>query len=119
MKFILSTISRQEQRYDTLGDWFTDIDGVHVIRVTEQPQDRRHAWLLMLHEFVEMVLCMQRGISQETVDKWDMEWKGEGEPGADASSPYYHEHLFAETLERYLASELGVEWSDYERALEK
>jgi hypothetical protein len=117
MKIVLETISRSEQRYDTVGDWFTDADGVAHIRITNS-FDRRYAWLLMLHELVEFILCQQRGISQESVDKWDMEWKDEGEPGDHPNAPYYHEHQFAEVLERYLASELDVDWGEYERSFE-
>jgi hypothetical protein len=69
---------------------------------------------------VEVLLCKERGISQELVDKFDMEyeasrseWDTTSEPGDAAGAPYKKEHFFATTVERLLAAELGVDWEKY------
>ena len=40
------------------------------------------------------------------------------EPGDDPRAPYHREHEFAGCVERLLAHELGIDWNDYEDALD-
>ncbi len=60
-----------------------------------------------------MLLCMERGISFKAIDRFDMQFKGEGEPGDDPRAPYYRQHQVASGIERLLAAELGVDWVTY------
>jgi hypothetical protein len=41
------------------------------------------------------------------------------EPGSDLRAPYYQEHLFATFVEKMIAIQLGVNWEEYCRRLEK
>ena len=39
----------------------------------------------------------------------------DSEPGDDPRAPYHFAHVFAEKIERLLATELGVDWSAYDK----
>jgi len=128
MNIEIQTIAPEKQRYATLGDWFhvklcyqhpgDEPDARTVIRVSELG-DERYEFLIAFHELVEMMLCKQRGISAEEVDKFDRSWQGDGEPGDDPASPYFREHQFAFMLERIMAHELEVNWVEYNRTCDE
>jgi len=113
------TIPHEEQRYPTVGDWVVNGDNLYIS--VSKMSDPRYELLVAVHELVEVLLCKERGISQELVDKFDMEyeasrseWDTTSEPGDAAGAPYRKEHFFATTVERLLAAELGVDWEKYE-----
>jgi hypothetical protein len=66
-----------------------------------------------------MFLCLERGIGEDMVDKFDMAFKGEGEPGDDPECPYFKEHRFATIIEQLMAHELGVDWQSYNKRLDE
>lgn len=113
----MCAIPHTEQRYDTLGDWF-ERDGVLQIRASQAP-DPRYEMLVAIHELIEATLCAHRGITEAAVDAFDLSWDGSGEPGDDRAAPYYREHQFATSIERLMAHELGVDWNEYEAALDR
>ena len=82
--------------------------------------DWRHEVLIAIHEFAEVVICKHNGVSQESVDKFDMDFEearhpdNEDEPGDDPSAPYVREHCIATGIERIIAAELDVKWKNYE-----
>lgn len=126
MKITIETIPHGAQRYPTVGDWTFDADGSLTIKVSKL-SDWRYEMLVAVHELVEVLLCKQRGITQEMVDKFDIEFEtcrhldqcGEyDEPGDEPGAPYHKEHVFATNIEALLAAELGVEWNDYEKEVE-
>ena len=112
MEYDIKTIPHNEQRYETVGDFWTK-DGVDFIRVSEM-EDPRYNFLVALHEFIEQELCKVRGIKTEDIDKFDQDFKGEGEPGDSPLAIYRREHFFATSLERLMAAELGVDWEEYD-----
>lgn len=93
------------------GDWFFSPEGDLVIRVIGDDISKPEAFLFALHELAEMRLCQQARISQETVDKFDSSFKGEGEPGDAVDCPYREQHRKAMLIEHLMASFLGI--SDY------
>jgi len=112
------TIPHEEQRYPTVGDWVVNGDNLYIS--VSKMSDPRYELLVAVHELVEALLCKERGIPQELVDKFDMEyeasrseWDTTSEPGDAAGAPYKKEHFFATTVERLLAAELGVDWEKY------
>ena len=113
----IETIPHASQRYPSVGDWF-DKDDVLNIKVSEELPDKE-AFLVALHELVEVMLCKDRGITEEQVDEFDMEYEknrpdgDESEPGDDPKAPYRKEHFFATNIERLMAAELGVDWEQY------
>lgn len=123
LRVVIEEIPHVEQRYNTCGDWFVTADGTWHIRVSNTGK-WQHAALVAVHELVEMILCRQRDISETDVTQFDLDFEAarpEGnmdEPGDDPSAPYQKEHQFATTVELLLATELGVKWRDYEKAIE-
>jgi hypothetical protein len=122
MNILLETIAHEAQRYPTVGDWVMDGDSIRIMVSKMEPED--YSFLVALHELVEVWLCRKRGISQEAVDAFDIEFeknRPEGnvdEPGDDPKAPYVREHQFATKIERLMAEELGVEWDAYNAAVE-
>ena len=120
----LEAIPARQQRYCTCGDWQFFPNDECLISVSAQ-EDWRHELLIAIHELVEAALCRQRGISQKAVDAFDMAFEqgrdlgDESEPGDAPDAPYRREHRFAENIERQLAHELGVNWREYDEALQK
>lgn len=126
MRILIETIPHSAQRYDTVGDWTVDCDGTVNIRVSELPTKNalfpeKFAFLVALHELVEWALCEARGVTPGVVDDFDIGWKphdGLKEPGEDDDAPYYEQHQMATGVERTVAAALGVNWAEYERALD-
>jgi len=122
MKIIIETIPHENQRYTTVGDWFTDKDGNLVIRCSALSDPRREA-LVKIHELVEVLACGFDGVSQEAVDKFDMDFEAkrlegnDDEPGDSPDAPYRKQHCLATGIERILAAAWGVDWKAYEEEL--
>jgi len=124
MKITIETVPHKEQRYPTVGDWFYDECGDIVIRVSHL-KDWRHEMLVAVHELVELLACKQDGVRQEDVDRFDMDYEKNrrpgdltSEPGDDPNAPYADQHCLATGIERILAQQLGVKWSDYADEIE-
>jgi hypothetical protein len=119
MKIEVETIPHHEQRYPTVGDYWEE-GGAVQIRVSEM-HDWRYVILVAVHELIESMLARYRGISEEDIGRFDMEFERKreqglvgGEPGDAPDAPYRREHFFATNVERLLAAELGVDWEIYE-----
>lgn len=113
MRIVVQTIPAIEQRYETLGDYWFDGDGTIQVRVSDMG-DRRLEFLVALHEMVEFMLCLDRGVAEADITAFDIAHPQLHEPGAHPLAPYRREHFFAECIERLVASELGVVWEEYE-----
>lgn len=139
-------IPHSEQRYDTIGDWAwcedpstcpfqgNYGDGTLHIRVSDLG-DPRYSLLVFYHELGEALMCRQEGVTQEQVDKFDMEYEKarenanleaapcgcpfQDEPGDDIHAPYHPYHVAATDAERAMARVLQVSWEDYADAVEK
>ncbi len=107
-----------EQRYPTLGDYWTNKDGATHIVVSAM-KDWRHEFLIALHELVEEALTRHRGIHEDRIMAFDMAHSDSPDPGMEADAPYHREHVAATALEMLVADMLGVKWSDYEKACEE
>jgi hypothetical protein len=113
----IKTIPHNEQRYSTAGDWLYE-NGKLIINVSDTGDWKKEA-LVAVHELVEVFLCQEKNITQEMVDKFDMNFDGEGEPGDAPNSPYRHQHGFATAVERMLCAAMGVNWQEYDETVEK
>src|SRR5713101_7810446 len=109
----IKVIPDSKQRYETSGDYWIDKRGTIQVRISKS-RNWRHEALLLMHELVAMFLCLDRGVSFEVIDRFDMAFRGDGEPGDDPKAPYHREHRWASRLERMFAAELGVDWGKYE-----
>jgi len=99
---IANVIPHRMQRYDTLGDWYM-ISGVQHFAVSRSTADEE--FQILIHEMVEWYFCQRDGISQEEVDKWDMDHPDLDDPGSHPDCPYYKQHLFAMEIERRIREE--------------
>lgn len=127
LNLAITSLPHKLQRYDTVGD-YEEVEGVTFFRIS-QTTDRREMLLIMIHEVVEWALCQVKGISNDQIDKFDLNWKRENlplgvvdyvmEPGDDPNAPYYKLHQITTGIERILAAEMGVDWPTYERHLEE
>src|SRR5271166_1612720 len=110
MKITIEVIPNEKQRYPTVGDWQWDGDNL-TISVSSM-DNWRYEMLVAFHELAECLICKHRGITQSSVDEFDMQYEkvredgDESEPGDDPAAPYYSEHQFATCVERLLSREL-------------
>lgn len=112
MKTIVETIPGSQMRYKTAGDYWLDPDGTLQIKVVSLPSEKEE-FLIALHEFVESWLVVFKKIPIKSIDRFDMDFKGKGEPGDDKKAPYYKQHQIATQVERILADHLKINWDKY------
>lgn len=121
MKITIETIQHDQQRYETCGDWFWTGDDL-TIRVSDLGDWRKNA-AVAVHELIEVLLCKNNGVSQDSVDKFDMNFEDNrkdgdlSEPGDDPKAPYHTEHCYATGVERVLVAALGMSWKQYDDAV--
>lgn len=119
MKIVIETIPHSSQRYETPGDYWTDPDGTIQIRISEMGDDLSEK-LVAVHELVEVILTDKKGISEQSITDFDIEFENnrkkgnEDEPGFDNKSPYKNEHAIATSVELIMCAHLGFSWKDYE-----
>lgn len=122
MKIVIETIPHSQQRYNTVGDWYTSKTG-GTVRIFVSIMDTggwKYAFLVGVHELVEAFLCLHDGVAEESVTLFDKQYVNHSsEPGDDPQAPYQKQHCLATGIERILAALLGVKWAEYEEALEK
>jgi hypothetical protein len=82
-----------------------------------------YEFLIALHELIESKLCQERNISDRQIDEFDFAYEEnreagdiESEPGDSLQAPYHKEHVFASTIEKMMADQLGVDWNEYSQA---
>lgn len=73
MNITIQTILHEQQAYDTPGNWRFDQNGNLLIEVSAMG-DWRYELLVALHELIEVGICKHRGISQEAVDAFDIQY---------------------------------------------
>jgi len=124
MKITIQSIPHSEQRYETCGDWLFNENGDLNIWVSET-NNNDYTFLVGLHEAIEAYLCLKRGINEEDITKFDIEFEKQrevgntDEPGDNKYAPYRKEHFFATNIERLIAAELKVDWQDYDDEINK
>jgi hypothetical protein len=115
----MKTIPHFQQAYETVGNWKIAEDESISIEVSDM-HNEDYAFLVAIHEAIEVWLCRKRSITEESVTAFDINFEGRrlhgdtSEPGDDPNAPYRKEHFFATTVERMIAAELGVDWKTYD-----
>lgn len=110
-------IPQSEQRYDTVGDYFWDEEGVVHFAISEM-DNPVHEQAVLMHEMAEFFRCEMDGVTVEQVDAWDMgEGKDLDEPGNSPRCPYHAQHMFATAMERVFISGMGGNWEEYDAAV--
>jgi len=122
MNINIRTISHSAHRYPTVGDWWYEDNGDIEIRVSKMG-NWKYECLVAVHELVEILICKHDGVTQKSVDRFDIAFerrrkKGNNEePGDDPRAPYKFQHGIATGVERILAVLLGVCWKKYEEKI--
>jgi hypothetical protein len=125
---VIQTVPHSVQRYPTCGDYreatfaaeaeiLPRIEPAELITVSAVGNPD-FEFLVGLHELIEWYLTQKRGIQEAAITAFDVAFKGRDEPGDDPSAPYHREHRFATDIEMQVAAELGVDWNEYEAAIE-
>jgi hypothetical protein len=117
LKIEIQTIPHKEQVYETVGDYRLKDDTL-MIYVSDLSNWKEEI-LIAIHKLIEYAMVLDIGIPLKEIDKFDMEFKGEGEPGDDENSPYYIEHQRATIVEKLMADWLGVDWKKYDEHIAK
>lgn len=109
----------QEMRYESLGDYFYKHGVLHFkIADTGNPLYNK---IILIHEMIEQTLTEAKGIKEEQILKYDLEFEalrkagkvGENdEPGEGKGSPYRREHVLSEIVERLMLNHLGQKTFD-------
>ncbi len=120
MEVVIKTIPHKDHRYETVGDYWEDENGVLQIRVSEMKNEMFNG-MVAVHELVEFLLCRKNGVSEEAITKFDIAFekkrkKGNvDEPGFDNKSPYRKEHTAATAVEMIMCVASGVSWTNYDQ----
>lgn len=119
-KIIIEVIPHAAQRYETVGDYYFDEEENLRIKVSKLP-DNRMELLIMVHELIEVLLTEYRGIPEQSILDFDLDFEQKrvgnfDEPGDDVKAPYKKEHCIATSIERLMCSLLDLDWKTYEKA---
>lgn len=123
MNIIIKSIPHKQHRYPTCGDWWFEEGTLH-IRVSEE-LPKKCQELVVLHELAEVLMCQANGVSQESVDHFDMNFEAnrhpddESEPGDHPDAPYNVQHRLATAIETIAAAQMGVNWLEHEKEIGK
>jgi len=126
-----SKMRLEAYRNEGFGDWFIDGKGDFHVQVAG-PEERHcaddstllapnimdadDAFLIALHELIELKLCLKSGVTVGAVDAFDTAFEAErrdgqhsdeAEPGDDARAPYRTQHRKACLIEFLMADFLG------------
>lgn len=121
MKITIDTIPHDSHRYPTVGDYVFDNDRINI--VVSDMQNPDYEFLVAIHELIEAWLVRKRGISEERITTFDMQFErarvdGDlSEPGDEPDAPYHNEHCIATGVERILCAAVGIPWKEYDETV--
>lgn len=122
-KIYYKTIPHGKQRYETPGDYYQK-NKVWFFRVSKLKAD--YEFLILMHELIEWYLTQKRGISEKSINKFDILFENErteglhteyDEAGFDIRAPYRKEHTFATKIEKEIAKEIDVDMDEYDSSV--
>jgi len=123
-KIIVEIVPLEEQRYETLGDYYYENDILH-FKITDTGNDTYNKAILV-HELVEELLTKHNGINEEDILKFDLwvadevengRYPVDAEPGEHPQSPYKKEHIFSENVERQIMNFLNIDFKEYDKTV--
>jgi hypothetical protein len=116
-KITVEFIDQLDHRYDTVGDYGTNHDGSWWFKITDM-NNPIYSMAILIHELWEKTRNMQLGITDESVDEFDLNYKGEFEDtGSDPAAPYHKTHMESDAIERSCIVMGGEDWIEYEKEL--
>lgn len=123
MDILIRVIPESEMRPEVNGaDWFWDEKGDLQVRVSPM-SDWRYEVALAFHEAFEACLCKQNGVSQKSVDDFDMAYdlahpdQPDLNAGDELDAPYRREHNYATIVDRLFIGACGLDWKAYDDEL--
>jgi len=116
-RIIIDFIPQAEQRIPgQVGDYFDTPDAT-VFQITDM-SNPAHSMAILVHELHEKFRNDQLGISDESVDEFDITHPELDDPGLSPDAPYHKTHMEADALERLFIILTGCDWNDYEAAID-
>jgi hypothetical protein len=94
---------------DDIGDWRKDLI------ISFDTKDQIMNLAILLHEFIEALLCRAKGITSSEVDKWDKKPKSKNKK----YQWYKKAHRFANLVERKFIEALGRNWKKHQKKIYK
>ncbi len=125
MNYRINVKKRKEMRYPTAGDYYENKYGDMIVEICKQ-SNPDYEFCIMIHELIEEYITRKRGIKEQEIMDFDLQFEAEreeglhsdtAEPGIDFRAPYRKEHIFAENIERLIAAELNIDWELYGREI--
>lgn len=122
MKINIETIPHESQRYETVGDYWYDEQGVLQIRVSDMG-NTKYERMVVIHELIEQSLTEWAGITEEQIMEFDLKFEEKreeenvDEPGFDNNAPYLVQHTFATSVELGMCALAGISWTDYDNTV--
>lgn len=110
----LKTIPHRDQRYDVLGDYWTE-GGVIQFRVSSIGA-ADYEFLIFIEALIEKQLARRMGITEQMIEAWDLAHEDEPDAAAREDCPYRDAFLIAQGFQRAIATKLGVNWSHFEES---
>lgn len=122
---MMEVVPYEAMRYPTCGDYWIDAFGTKHVRVADMDNED-YALLVQIHELVEEHLTRRRGLTEPEITAFDEQFERERmdglhgdteEPGFAKGCPYLREHMIATGIEMQLAGIMGLDWQEYEDAV--
>ena len=110
-------IEHNKQRYDTLGDYWETPTSIE-FRISILPK-YCYSFFVLLHELWEKFRNDVLGITDKSVDKFDIDHPELDDPGLSLEAPYHKTHMEADAIERIAVVMAGEDWIKYEEAIRK
>jgi len=126
MEIHIKTIPQENHRYETIGDYWYDTEGVLQVRVTEMPEI--YAKMVIVHELIEEALTKHRGCTEQEIMDFDLYYESRrkqglvdniSEPGFDNNAPYLKEHTLSTSVEMQMCALAGISWNDYDNFISR
>lgn len=123
MKINIKTIPIEEMRYPTVGDYWYDEIGTLQVRVADMG-DTFYETMVAVHEIIEEALTKKRGITEQQIMEFDLEFEAkreEGnldEPGFDENCIYRKEHTLATAVEMMMCAHVDLSFKKYEEKID-
>jgi hypothetical protein len=125
MEIHIKSIPGSKQRYETVGDYWYDDEGVLQVRVSDMGNEF-YEKLVAIHELIEEALTKKRGLTEPEIKDFDEAFeraramglrREDEEPGFHNDAPYLREHTLATSCEMMMCALAGESWSDYDRVV--
>jgi hypothetical protein len=117
-KILIKTIDPANQRFKECGDWFYDADDDTLTIFINKMPDWKSEIAVAIHEFIEAVMCLDKGIDQTDVDYFDKNFyktHNDGQAGDDDGAPYFKQHESATKIEKEVCAQLQLSWDAHSR----